>query len=115
MLYLTILSVFSFRPCNLHACSQESLILNIPTVRTKLGKTAFQVYAPQKWNDLQRDLEQDHLISLDNFKCLLFNVLQSECYCELQFYCVCLFLWNLIRASLEKRACSQLSFLFRSF
>ena len=37
--YLT--NFISFRTCNLHARSQESLILNIPNVRTELGKTAF--------------------------------------------------------------------------
>ena len=47
----------SFRTCNLHSSSQEPLIINIPTVRTELGKSAFQVCAPQKWNDLQCVLE----------------------------------------------------------
>ena len=70
-------NVISFRTCNLHTHSQESLILNFPNVRTALGKDAFQVYAPQKWKDLQRALELNHLISLDSFKCLFFNGLKS--------------------------------------
>ena len=70
-----ITNFISFRTCNLHTCSRESLILNIPTVRTELGKTAFQDYVPRKWNDLQHALELTHLISLDSFQCLLFNVL----------------------------------------
>ena len=75
--YLT--NFISFRTCNLYNYSQEFLILNIPTVRTKLGKTDSQVYAPKKWNDLQHPHELNHLISLNTFKCLLFNVLQSDC------------------------------------
>ena len=66
--YLT--SFISFRTCNLHTRSQEPLILNILNVRTEFGETSFQVYAPQKWNALQRTLELNHLISLDSFKCL---------------------------------------------
>ena len=86
----------------------KSLVL--PTARAKLGKTLFQVYAPQKWNDLQRALKLNHLISLDSFKCLLFDVLQPECNCTLWSYCVCVFMYFVLRASLEKRACSQLTF-----
>ena len=73
----------SFRTSNLHTFSLESLISNIPNVRTEFGKTAFQVCAPQKWNDLQLALGLNHLISLDSFKCLFFNVLQSDCNCNL--------------------------------
>ena len=69
----------SFKTCNVHTCSQESLILNIPTVKNIMGKAAFQVCPPQKWNDLQHNFTINHLISLDSFKYLWFNVLQSEC------------------------------------
>ena len=79
-LLVCVTTFILFRACNL--LTQESLILNIPTVRTTLGKTAFQVYPPQKLNDLQRALELNRFISLGNFKCLLFTVLQSECNCE---------------------------------
>ena len=61
-----LMSLISFRTWNLHTCLQESLILNIPTVSTELGNTAFQVYAPQKWRDFGRSLELNHLISLDS-------------------------------------------------
>ena len=83
MIFIYLTSFISFRTCTSHTRSQESLILYSSSVRTKLGKTAFQVYAPQKWNDLQRALELDCFIYLDSFKCLLFTVLQSECDCEL--------------------------------
>ena len=77
-------NLISFRTfANFHTRLQESLILNIPTVKTELGKTAFQLYAPQNWNYLQCALELNPLISLDSFKCLLFNVLQSVCNCNL--------------------------------
>ena len=83
MFYPYSTSFISFRTCNLHSYSQESLILNIPTARTELEKTVFQVYAPQKWHDLQRALELNPLISLNISKYLFFNVLQSEGNCDL--------------------------------
>ena len=54
-------SLISFRTCNLHTCSQESLILNIPTVKDQIAEECFSgmIY----WNDLQRALELDRLIS----------------------------------------------------
>ena len=61
-----LISFISFRTCNLHTHSQEFLILNIPNIRTEVRKTVSQVCAPQKWNDLQRALELNHLISLDS-------------------------------------------------
>ena len=38
--YLT--NFISFRNCNVYTCSLESLILDIPTITTTLGKTVFQ-------------------------------------------------------------------------
>ena len=38
--YLT--NFISFRNCNVYTCSLESLILDVPTIRTILGKTVFQ-------------------------------------------------------------------------
>ena len=75
-------SLISFRTSNLHTCSQETLILNIPNISTALEKTAFQVYATQMWKNSQCVLELDLLVSLDSFKRPLFNVLQSEGNCE---------------------------------
>ena len=78
--YLT--SLISLRICNSHTRSQEALILNIPIVRTEMGKTAFKFYAPQRWNYLQSKLKLQSLVSLDSFKNLMVNVLKYECNCE---------------------------------
>ena len=45
-------NIISFSDCNFVTHSLESLILDIPTIRIVLGKTASQESAPQKWNGL---------------------------------------------------------------
>ena len=56
-------------------------MLNIPTVRTVLGKTSFSSYAPYAWNNLQNILNLESVPSIDAFKNLLNTTLVEECHC----------------------------------
>ena len=61
--------------------SGNKIMLNIPTVRTVLGKTSFSSYAPYAWNNLQNILNLESVPSIDAFKNLLNTTLVEECHC----------------------------------
>ena len=69
-----------------HTRSQDYFVLEIPTVSSELGKTAFRFYGPHMWNCLQSVLKLENLISLDRFKILVWNTLRSNCTCT--FWCL---------------------------
>lgn len=48
--------------------SQNSVLLTVPKTRTEFGKKAFQLSAPLAWNELQRTMKLQELVSLNNFK-----------------------------------------------
>ena len=67
-----------------HTRSQDFIVLETPTPKSELGKTAFCFYGPNMWNCLQSVLKLKNLISLDCFKILVMNTLNSEpCNCIL--------------------------------
>ncbi len=51
--------------------SQDIIQMQVPRVRTELGKRAFQYSAPACWNDLQKDLRLTDFIGLGEFRSVL--------------------------------------------
>ena len=66
-----------------HTRSQDFFTLEIPTVNSELGKTAFRFYGPHMWNSLQSVLKLEILISFDRFKSMVMNTMISNCNCTL--------------------------------
>ena len=62
--------------------SQDFFLLTVPRVRTVLGSRAFSYAAPSAWNELQKTLKLQDLVSLDAFKVLLKNVEASTTDCR---------------------------------
>lgn len=83
---LYLLSLLSFRSFNYPTRAQNSLALNIPTVRTEVGKIAFGYFAPLKWNNLLSQLQLDTLIPFNHFKHILIDLMLSECTCTCWFH-----------------------------
>ena len=65
--------------------SQDMILLKVPKTNTKLGDTAFRVYAPCIWNAYQVKLKLDVLVSFPIFKRFLYNIILEEgiCTCSL--------------------------------
>ena len=42
--------------------------MSVPKTRTEFGKQAFQLSAPLAWNELQKTLDLQELVSLNSFK-----------------------------------------------
>ena len=78
---LYLLSLLSFRSLNYFTRAYNSLALNIPAVKTEIGKFAFDYFAPFKWNNLLSQLQLDTLIPLNHFKYMLVDLMISECTC----------------------------------
>ncbi len=78
-LYLS--NLLSFKSLNYPTRSQNPLALNIPAVKTKVGKFAFVYFAPFKWNNLLSQLQLDILIPFNHFKYILVDLMISECTC----------------------------------
>ena len=57
--------------------SQDIVLLDVPRVRTVLGKTAFMCAAPLAWNSLQAKLKLSIFISLNVFKACLNEMLSD--------------------------------------
>ena len=47
----------------------------------EMGKTAFRYHAPHSWNKLQDLIRLDCVLTLEQFKFLLKEVLVDECSC----------------------------------
>ena len=60
-----ISSLLSQRTSTYSTRSSEKMLLTVLTSRTEIGKTAFQIYAPFVWNELQSILNLHSLPSLD--------------------------------------------------
>ena len=48
--------------------SQDFIQMLVPTVRTKLGKTAIKYAAPTAWNNVQKELKLSDLITMGEFR-----------------------------------------------
>ena len=49
--------------------SQDFVQMQVPRVKTELGKKAFKFSAPSTWNDVQKDLRLTHVVALgENYK-----------------------------------------------
>lgn len=88
-IYKAILGKFPLYLCNLlSVCSgtyqlrsSKWLLFNVPRVTTKLGKTAFSYLAPWGWNNLQKELKLETLMSLNEFKTTIKSVVMETCSC----------------------------------
>ena len=66
------LCLYMCNTCSHYSLRSQNIIqMQVPTVRTELGKKAFKFSAPSSWNDLQRDLGLTELISLGEFRSVL--------------------------------------------
>jgi hypothetical protein len=45
--------------------------MNVAEARTELGKKAFKVFAPSSWNNLQKQLKLQDLVTLSEFKAVV--------------------------------------------
>ena len=61
--------------------SQDKFLLKVPKTKTKLGDTAFRVYAPCIWNEFQMKFKLDTLVSLPVFKRFLADHIVEEGLC----------------------------------
>ena len=61
--------------------SQNKLLLKVPKTNTKLGDTAFRIYAPCTWNECQGKLNLDVLVSFPIFKRYLADLILEESIC----------------------------------
>ncbi len=63
--------------------SQDYYHLSIPKVRTNMGKRAFSYAAPIDWNQLQDKLCLKELVSLNDFRCILKDLVveSPDCKC----------------------------------
>ena len=61
--------------------SSNLLLFSVPRVFTDLGKTAFSFNAPWSWNNLQKELKLDSIISLNEFKSIIKSVVTEACGC----------------------------------
>ena len=77
--YITLL--LNWRPRTRGTRSNEWLALDIPSVRSELGKSAFCFDAPTSWNTLQQTLKINTPISYGQFNNLLSNLPTSICDC----------------------------------
>ena len=77
--YLT--NLLAFRLSNYSIRTHTPLALNVPKVRTEVGKTAFEYFAPFKWNNLLSQLQLNALIPFNHFKHILVDFMHSECTC----------------------------------
>ena len=88
-IYKAILGKFPLYLCNLlSVCSgtyqlrsSKWLLFNVPRVITELGKTAFSYLAPWGWNNLQKELKLETLMSLNEFKTTIKSVVMETCSC----------------------------------
>ena len=62
--------------------SQDLFLLTVPRVRTGQGSRAFSYAAPSAWNELQKILKLNDLVSLDAFKVLLKDLEASTTGCR---------------------------------
>ncbi len=74
-----------FQKCikNYGLCSQDYYVLSIAKVRTNIGKQAFSYAAPFDWNQLQDKLCLKGLVSLNDFRCILKDIIveSPDCKC----------------------------------
>ena len=75
--YLT--NLLAFRLSNYSIRTHTSLALNVPKVRTEVGKTAFEYFALFKWNKLLSLLQLNAFIPFNHFKHILVDFMHSEC------------------------------------
>ena len=66
-LYLHICRNFSWYGLR----SQDIIQMQVPRVKTELGKRAFKFSALSTWNDVQKDLKLTHLVALRDFKTII--------------------------------------------
>ena len=64
-----------------HTSAYSSRSVNIPAMRTELGKTSFCSFAPYAWDDFQKMIDLNSLPS-DVFKNLLKTTLIEQCHCS---------------------------------
>lgn len=90
-----ISSLLSFHTSSYCAHSSYRILLNVPRVRTELGKIAFSSYTPCVWNELQNAVTLEALPPLNILKvCLegntlvLYIVLDLGLFLLLVFPCV---------------------------
>ena len=68
---LYLLSLLTFRSFNYFTRAYNPLALDIPAVKTEIGKFAFVYFAPFKWNNLLSQLQLDTRIPFNHFKYVL--------------------------------------------
>ena len=78
-LYLS--SLLKHREISYFTRSQSYITLEVPHTSSKLGETAFYSYAPVKWNEIQKSLKMDTLISVKDFKVLIDGFYSENCTC----------------------------------
>ncbi len=63
--------------------SKDYYLLSIPKVRINMGKRAFSYAAPFDWNQLQHTLCLKELVSLNDFRCILKDLVveSPDCKC----------------------------------
>ena len=73
--------------------SQICLTVVMPRVNTALGKTAFNWFAPCKWDELQRILRLECLIPLVDLNFFTSSLCSDVCDYFWWCRCFCLFVW----------------------
>ena len=51
--------------------SQDITQMQVPRVKTELGKRAFKFSAPSTWNYVRKDLKLTHFVALGDFKTII--------------------------------------------
>ena len=65
-----------------HNTQSQSLIsLEIPLIKTNIGKIAFKFFASHKWNTVQEDLKLTQYLSVNQFKSILDAKDVPQCCC----------------------------------
>ena len=68
--------------------SQDVVLMSVAEARTELGKKAFKVFAPSSWNNLQKQLKLQDLVTLSEFKTVVKSLMSDsigKCKCFSQW------------------------------
>lgn len=73
------------RRCNLQSDGQIMYV--VPPTRTVFGESAFKVFAPSSWCELQRHFKMDYLPCMEHFKSRIKDYLSTKCTCPVTERC----------------------------
>ena len=76
-----LMSLLKFKSICHNTRSQSLLSLEIPYIKTDIGKIAFKLFASHKWNTVQEDLRLTQFFSVNQFKSLLDAKDVPQCSC----------------------------------